>query len=345
MRKPYGRSRKQTLLQLLIGWLPIWGLIASLIAATHATGIVAASLISLRMVFSAAIVARAVQRVTEELPWRTPVRLSFVGIHLLAALAFALIWIGLNSLITSLFHRAVVIVVGVGLPSFILLGIWLYVIIAGVSYTMQSTQRAAMAEATAARAQLSALRSQLNPHFLFNALHTVVQLIPKHPHEAAQAAVQVAGLLRTTIEEDRDVVSVSEEIAFVERYLDIERIRFGDRLAVIVDIPAEARSALMPSFALQTLVENAVRHGATPKVEATEVKIAGRIDGEALVLSVNDDGVGATAQALSSGTGTGLRRLRERLSALYGTAASLDVGPNGAVGICATMKIPQEPAD
>ena len=338
-------TRRQALLQTLIGWIPVWGLIASIIAATHGTGIVAASAISLRMIFAAAILARGVYWLARKVPWRTPVTIRFVAIHVLGAFVYSLSWIAANSLIESVFRGAVLIVVGVGLPSFIALGMWLYVMVAGVSYTLESTQRAAMAEATAARAQLSALRAQLNPHFLFNSLHTVVQLIPKHPQEASEAAEKVAGLLRTTIEEDRDVVSVSEEISFVERYLAIERIRFGDRLEVILDVPDSVRSATMPSFALQTLVENAVRHGATPKVDPTTITVSGRLDRDDLILTVTDTGAGATAQALANTTGTGLRRLRERLFALYGSHASLDVASNDREGTLASMKIPRESTD
>jgi LytS/YehU family sensor histidine kinase len=124
-----------------------------------------------------------------------------------------------------------------------------------VSYATSATERAARAEAEASRAQLSALRSQLNPHFLFNALHTIVQLIPREPARAAQAAEQLGGLLRDTLEEDRDVVALAEERAFVERYLAVQRLRFGDRLSVRIDVSPEADQSLVPSFALLTAAE------------------------------------------------------------------------------------------
>ena len=99
----------------------------------------------------------------------------------------------------------------------------------------------------------------MHPHFIFNALHTVVQLIPREPTRAAEAAELIAELLRTVVEEDRDVIALAEEWRFVERYLEIERIRFGERLDIDVRISPAARSATLPSFSLQTMVENAVQ--------------------------------------------------------------------------------------
>ncbi len=339
-------SRRLVWLQLLIGWLPLWALFTTLIIANHAgTGVGVASLISLRMIIAAAVLALVVQRVTERFPWKSPVSLGFVGLHLAAAIGFAFAWVFLNSVIESVMRGALAIVIGIGVHSFLMVGVWLYVMIAGVSYTIHSTERAAKAEATAARAQLSALRSQLNPHFLFNALHTVVQLIPRQPRQAADAAEQLAGILRTTMEEDRDIVSVAEELAFVERYLRVERIRFGDRLRIHVEIPENARNATIPSFALQTLVENAVRHGAAPRVEPTDVTLGGQLNNGAMTLTVTDNGAGATEAELRDTTGTGLRRLRERLGALYGDSAKLDMAAIGGGGLRASIVIPQETAD
>src|SRR5512140_1644971 len=265
-------NRRVVWLQLLIGWLPVWGLFTMLIIVAHAdTTLHQALFLAFRSIAAAALLGVAVQKLTERVPWPGHVTAQFVGLHLVAALLYGIAWIVLNNVIASVIHRAIIIVIGIGIGPYIITGVWIYVMIAGVSYAAQATERASRAEAVAAQSQLAALRSQLNPHFLFNALHTVVQLIPREPKVAAQAAEQLAGLLRTTIEEDRDTVSVSEELAFVERYRDMHRIRFGDRLRVSVDVAADAADASLPSFAVQTLVENAVRHGASPIVEPTDI--------------------------------------------------------------------------
>ena len=338
-------SRRVIWLQLLIGWLPGWGLVTALVATVHGISWYAAAFIALRTIIAAALLGLGVQRLTERFPWPHPMRVGFVAAHVVFALAYAVAWFLLNSVIESVMRGRVAIAIGPGLAPFIVAGVWLYVMIAGVSYTSAATERVARAEANAARAQLAALRSQLNPHFLFNALHTVVHLIPREPARAAQAAEQLAGLLRVALEEDRDLVTVSEEWSFVERYLEIERIRFGDRLRVHVELGEDVRGALIPVFALQTLVENAVRHGAAPRVEPTDVSITGRTSSRTLTFVVHDTGPGANADQLEGGGGTGLKRLRDRLTVLYGADARLDFAAGPAAGCSVSLVIPHVAGD
>lgn len=328
-------------LQLLIGWLPVWALFTTLILTAHPhSRFLGAGLIALRMMVAAAALGFAVHRLIRRFPWPHPFTLSFAAIHLVGAVMYAVAWLLLNSVIESVFRGQPVIVIGYGLGPFLVLGVWLYVMVAGVAYASQAAERAARAEAMAARSQLAALRAQLNPHFLFNVLHTVVQLIPRDPRRAGQAAEQLAGLLRATIEEDRDLITVREEWAFVERYLEIERLRYGERLNIRVDLSEEAAEALIPSFGLQTLVENAVRHGAAPKVGATEIVITGAVERGRLTLQVRDTGAGAPSESLTAPGGTGLGRLRDRLAVLSGSGARLDVIPNPGGGVVASLVVP-----
>jgi signal transduction histidine kinase len=317
-------------------------LYATLIATAHeGVTFFMAGMVALRAIGAAALLGYFVYRLTDRWPWPNPVRPGFVAGHVVGAGAYTFAWVGLTSLIESILRlRLVVIMPPSGIVPYLILGVWIYVMVAGVAYAARGTERAARAEATAARSQLAALRSQLNPHFLFNALHTVVHLIPKEPKRAAQAAEQIAGLLRTALGEERDLVPLSDELAFVDRYLEIERIRFGDRLRVRVDLSPEARRAWVPSFALQTLVENAVRHGAAPRIEPTEVAIVGQTRNGSLELAVSDTGAGATAHGIAATNGTGLRRLRERLVALYGDRARLDLAAGPAGGTTAALLIP-----
>jgi two-component system, LytTR family, sensor kinase len=334
-------TRRWIGLQLLIGWTPIWVLFVTLLWTAHpGIGARGAALVGLRMIVPAAALSLVVQRLARRLPWPHPMRPSFVAIHLAAAGLFAATWVLLNSVLASLLRGAIVFVVGgAGLGPFLVLGVWLYVMIAGVVYAAQATERAARVEAIAARSQLAALRAQLQPHFLFNALHTVVHLIPREPRRAAQAAEQIAGLLRTTLEQESDVVSLATEWAFVERYLEIERVRFEDRMQVQADLPREALALQLPSFALQTLVENAVRHGVAPRVEPTQVTVTARAAGGRLTLSVRDTGMGGRPEEIAAGTG--LKRLRERLAVLYGKRARLELASPPGGGFEATLEIPQ----
>ena len=173
------------------------------------------------------------------------------------------------------------------------------------------------------RAQLAALRAQLHPHFLFNALNAVVQLMRLDPARAEEAAELIASLLRTTLEEERDEVTLDDEWSFVSRYLEVERIRFGDRLRVSADVDRNFLAERVPPFALQTLVENAVRHGAAHRVAPTEIVVTAARTASQLSLSVRNMVGAEPLGTVSNGTGTGLLRLRERLKLLYGDAARL----------------------
>ncbi|MES2177857.1 MAG: histidine kinase [Gemmatimonadota bacterium] len=334
-------SRRVVWLQLLIGWLPVWALFTVLILAAHSdVSTHEALLLALRLIIAAAALGVGAQRIIERHPWPKRVRARFVWLHLIVAVSYAVLLVAFNSLLESAMRGAVVINTGPSFTAFLLLGVWVYVMIAGVSYATRATERAAHAEANAAKAQLAALRSQLHPHFLFNALHSVVHLIPREPKRAADAAEQLAALLRVTIEEDRDLVPAADELSFVDRYLDLERVRFGDRLRVRVNVSGEALAAEIPLFALQTLVENAVRHGAAPRIEATEIIIVGTTGDGKATFTVQDTGGGASADTLAQSDGTGLARLRERLVVLYGRDGRLVIVTEAQSGFCATLTVP-----
>jgi signal transduction histidine kinase len=327
-------------LQLAIGWIPVWGLYATIMYTMHGGALAQALLVSARAIGTAALLGMLVLRFTERVAWPRPVRPPFVLIHLAAAITFAISWVLSVSLVEGLLVGRFRIISPAGFVPFVALGVWLYVAVAGVSYAVRATERAARAEAAAIRAQLAALRGQLDPHFLFNALHTVVQLIPVSPGRASEAAELLAGLLRSAIQEGRDTIPLGDEIAFVGRYVELERLRFDDRLVVVVRAEPGLEDAEIPAFALQTLVENAVRHGATPRVEPTRITVAARRAGKHLELSVVDDGVGGDLARLAGSSGTGLRRLRERLDALYGSLASLSVETSPGQGFSATIAVP-----
>jgi len=265
-----------------------------------------------------------VYRLVRWLPWPRPFRLRFAAVHVVAAPTAALAWLTASVALEWLIAgRSFLGRVPVRGGEFLFLGIIFYAIVAGISYAVDGAARASRAEAAAARTQLAALRAQLHPHFLFNALHTVVQLIPVEPKRAADAAELVAELLRATLEEQRDEVTLADEWRFVSRYLELERIRFGERLVVRADVPDSLLDARVPAFALQTLVENAVRHGAAPRVAPTEILVTAAGSATELTLSVRNSGEGALVRSAAPGAGTGLARLRERLTVLYGSAAKL----------------------
>jgi hypothetical protein len=194
----------------------------------------------------------------------------------------------------------------------------------GVKYyqdVQAERERALAAEGQAHRARLQALRYQLNPHFLFNTLNAVSTLIVERENQDAERMVaRLSDFLRLTLECDSDVeVPLADELDFARRYLDIEQIRFGDRLTVQEDVEPAALSALVPPLLLQPLVENAVRHGIMPREEGGTLLIESRRVGDQLLLRVVDDGPGLPSDADTDG-GVGLSNTKARLDSLYGEA-------------------------
>jgi two-component system, LytTR family, sensor kinase len=308
-------------------------------SATEFAALVARLLLGLGIAYLA-------YRLVRRLPWPRPFRLRFLLIHLAAAPASGLAWLVLTSAAVALITGRPFVANARDVPvDFLGIGTTVYLVIAGVTYLDDATARAARAEAAVAQTQLATLRAQLQPHFLFNALHTVVQLIPVDPGRAVEAAECVAALLRTALDEERDVVSLADEWAFVSRYLELEGIRFGDRLRVSANIDPELLDVRVPPFALQTLVENAVRHGAAPRVAPTDIVVTATGTRSELALSVRNTGDVASPLGAGGGTGTGLRRLRERLDVLHGEGARLAYGPHPEGGFEAVLVLPRERAD
>jgi two-component system LytT family sensor kinase len=290
--------------------------------------------------------AVVVFRLLPRVPWPRRLGWRFVAFHIVAAPAAAALWLLVALPLGKLFGAASDIGLAEQLPQMMVIGSFLYVVIAGLAYSSHGAARAAHAEAVAAQTQLAALRSQLQPHFLFNALHTVVQLIQIDPRRAAEAAELVADLLRRSLEEQRDEVPLSDEWRFVSRYLAVEQLRFGERLVVNADLPPDLESERVPSFALQTLVENAVQHGAAPRVAPTEIAITGTRNDSKLVISVRNSGDGNAPPTNGKSTGTGISRLRERLAVLYGGAATLVSQPITTGGYEAVLTVPRNrPSD
>ncbi|MDR3387432.1 MAG: histidine kinase [Rudaea sp.] len=334
-------SRGWVWLQLAIAWLPMWALFTAIIVIVHGVPVGDAAIGALRLIAAGAVLGVAVYKFASHTPWPHPFRLGFVASHVLAAIVYAIGWYLLISLTDSMVTGQLVFARGPGIGPTLVTGVWLYIMVAGVAYANLAAQRAANIQAHTARMQLDTLRSQLHPHFLFNALHTVVQLIPTDPRAATRAAEQLAVVLRTTIEDQRDLISLAEELAFVERYLAIESIRFGERLRVHIQIDEPAQAALLPSFALQTLVENAVRHAVAPRIEATQVTISATTTAKTLTLKVSDDGNGGNIREIESSPGTGLHRLRERMRWLYDDRARLELTAKPAAGFAAVLLVPQ----
>lgn len=191
-----------------------------------------------------------------------------------------------------------------------------------------------------ATARLGALQAQVNPHFLFNTLNTLVVLVRDGDRTGAVRIIErMSEIFRRTLRRDaEDETTLADEIDLVRQYLAIEEARFPDRLRVTFDVASGLDRAAVPAFALQHLVENAIRHGISRREEAGRVWITAARDGEALVLRVEDDGIGVSMDAPPAGHG--LANTRERLRALYGERASVSVARRAEGGTAATIRIP-----
>jgi signal transduction histidine kinase len=204
-------------------------------------------------------------------------------------------------------------------------------------YAREQADAAARAQAEAAEAQLAALQAQLNPHFLFNALNTVAALVRTDPVRAEATVENVAQVLRRTLERTkRTVAPLGEEVDYLKAYLAVEKERWGDRLEVSWKLAGEALAVPVPPLTLQPLVENALKHGLSERLEGGRIEVEAGLENGQLVLSVTDDGVGPPMRILE---GTGLSNLRKRLSTLYGEAAGLRLEP-GRQGMRAVVKLP-----
>jgi two-component system LytT family sensor kinase len=202
----------------------------------------------------------------------------------------------------------------------------------------------------AAEAELRALRAQINPHFLFNALTTIGYLIQTAPPRALETLLRLTSLLRGVLRSEGEFTTLGRELEIVEAYLDIERARFEQRLRVTIDVPAGLRAIRLPPLLLQPLVENAVKHGIGHKRIGGEVEIRARVDRRGdgprqLTLTVQDTGAGTTPQALERGraAGVGLRNIERRLDCQYGAAGSLAIQSALERGTIVEIHLPLDP--
>jgi LytS/YehU family sensor histidine kinase len=176
----------------------------------------------------------------------------------------------------------------------------------------------------AAEARLRSLESRIHPHFLFNALNSISSLIAVNPARAEQMVGRLAALLRASLDANkRQLIPLSEELAIVESYMDIEKARFGDKLRGSVRVPVELQDAQVPPMSVQSLVENAVKHGITPQSGGGEFLVTASLENGSLRVAVRDSGLGFDLATVCAGHG--LDNLVGRLDALFGAKARLNV--------------------
>jgi sensor histidine kinase YesM len=274
--------------------------------------------------------------------------LLFAAVAFAHALVVALLMLALADENVSVWQRVVTQLRG-GLHGQLLV----YTAIAGTGAAMTLHDRyrdrqvaAARLQAELAAARLQSLRGHLQPHFLFNSLHSIAALARSGDTAGVVRLIAaLSALLRHVLDAADRHASLREELQIVERYLEIQRARFADRLDVTVDVGPDVADARVPLLIVQPLVENAVRHGLAPRVREGSLVVRAIRDNGLTRIDVEDTGVGLPpGWKLHDGPGTGLRNLASRLAAEFGDAAALDVGPREGGGVRATVTLPYAPS-
>jgi two-component system LytT family sensor kinase len=205
-------------------------------------------------------------------------------------------------------------------------------------------------------ARLDALQRQINPHFLFNTLNSIASLIRFRPEQARELIVKLASILRVLLQDRDDLMQLRDEIQFADDYLDIEVARFGtEKLRVVKEIDPDTLEVLVPTMLLQPLIENSIKHGLEPRIDGGTITLRSRLQGDKLILTVEDDGVGMPAEPaypeqgtqvplhsrlLQAGTGVGMRNVRERMQVLCGPDAGFEILSRPGRGTRVVLAIP-----
>lgn len=336
-------------------WLPM---LAAYFGAIMAGGDTALEslLLALHNVVPAALAGVGVVHACARIPWGSRGRGAFLGIHAGLAVTYSLAWCGgmiaMRTVVESLWTgRARVFALTFDELRWQLgAGVMLYATLAAVRYVgevdgrlREQEARAARAEALRTRAEMQALRAQINPHFLFNTLHSLLELVSAGDERAEEAIERFGALLHRTCDVRRsaaDDVPLEEEIQLVRDYLWIEQLRLGTRLCADIEVDDAAPRCAVPSFVLQPLVENAVKHAASLRVAPTSIRVRAAREGGRLLLSVEDDGPGAILEQVERAPGAGLRLVRGRLEARYGDRGRMRITTAPGAGLRVALTLP-----
>jgi hypothetical protein len=288
-------------------------------------------------------------------PWSSP---RFAILHIVLASLYTLLWLALDLLGLSMIggvkeHHWRLPRWGINAMQWqAFAGVMIYVTLAGVFYVISAQrkaqyeqQRRLEAETLRIHAELGALRSQLNPHFLFNALHSVTSLVKLDPSGAEEALLNLSSMLRYALSVDseaaRDEATLAQELNFTEAYLALEGLRLGNRLTVTKDISPSCFDCTLPALTLQPLVENAIKHSIAPRIEGGKISICASESEGILYVSVTDNG-NASPPDLSATKGIGLRNISRRLNLCYEGRAQFNIEGGTPAGFIVSLKLPQD---
>jgi len=258
--------------------------------------------------------------VCKQMPLRSTNAFKLGVNHGGAAILASAIWAEMARLIAYLLN--VTPLLRPELPHLIVVGLLLYLLSVALHYMLLAVEQSREMEIQARDAELRALKAQINPHFLFNSLNSITALTATDPSRAREMCIRLSDFLRNTLGlGERESISWREELALARTYLEVERVRFGARLNVEMDVDDECSDCMVPPLVLQPLIENAVKHGIATMIEGGTIKVEGRVKGGLLEVSV-ENGFDPDSPSPRR-SGLGLRNVRSRLATRFGDVASL----------------------
>lgn len=336
-------------------WLPLFFIYAVMLRQNEIAPTAWLALgYSAHYIIPAILVGGVIWRLASQIAWRRLGWPAVIGWEGLIIVGFAVVWQALFLLVLGLSagwetaQANLQIFLGWPLMQVLLIvTIHSAVFHAVRSFSALREKEVAVAESDAARAraEMLALRGQLDPHFLFNSLHSITALVREDPVRAEDALLQFSALLRRVLavkRESTDEVTLDDELKFVDDYLAIERLRLGDRLRVTCEIADSARACLLPAFSVQPLVENAIHHAIAPRRDGGALTLRARVQSGQLEILVLDDGPGADSVAVARAPGVGLSVIRQRLHLRHGSRAALTVDTAPGRGFAVTLSLPAE---
>lgn len=344
---------RRSLVLYLVAWLPVLALLTAAMVLTGWGGWVQSLLFTVPLITVYAFLCLAAWYPCRALPFTDERALMAAGTHFTTAAISAALWVGMAWLLAQGLERSTSwsgaaalsaeqagLVFAMGLLLY-LLSVAIHYLFAAAEASRVAERRVLEAEVAAREAELTALKAQLNPHFLFNSLNSVASLAGSDPARARAMCIELADYLRGTLDErGARLQPLARELQQVRRFLNVETVRYGDRLQVVESVDERCLGDAVPPFILQPLVENALKHGIAGLVEGGEVRIGAARSGSRLRLWVENP-VDADSRP-RPGAGVGLANVRERLTKVFGDEAHLRHGPAGD-GYRAEVMVPLTP--
>ncbi len=340
------------------GWLPYaasYFLIFRLQRSSYQQALLYAGL----NVLPAALLGVGVFWLAGLLRWPGLRRTFFLAAHFMGAISFALLWWASVQMLMSMLGLIVTHhwrfnpwgIYAAQWQAFS--GIMVYGTLIGFSYMVQAQQRAQVeerlrmeSEALRVRSDLSVLRSQLNPHFLFNTLNSVIALVGTDPLKAEQALLSLSSMLRYALASHSGIeeseVTFEEELRFTEAYLALEKLRLGDRLRIERSIDPATLALELPSLTLQPLVENAIKHSISKRPAGGTLAIRASTRNGDLNIDIWDDGEGVSSEHLATSSGLGLKTVKRRVELYYESLASMTFNSTPESGMTVSLRLPQD---